>query len=506
MRLLKWIKILKNCSKSLIKRCFGMRTLKPKDITITTENSMTNSFRYIVATLATITILSSCSKVDDMLGLDFIPDDMQLKLKIDTLYHMDTYGAKLDSLPSTRLGIALIGHTQSQRWGEADASAIIQFAPSYFSKKDFYGEFSPTLDSVWVYLNVSGVGGDTTRVAKPILDFYKVTEKLNVDSIYYSDYNPQDKFDPNKLFSVTMQNSAKNLHRFKLTQTNMTTEGWDYFKSLVAADVKLYDADTAFLNVFRGLYVKPASSSAIYTLSLEDTYMTVHTHNYKSKEDLSDLNRKDTIAVSYSFADDPNYYYPTSINIIKHDYAGSVVGATQDTLTTPSFDVVYFESMLGIRPKIKFKDEFMTDIEALKTVDGIKYKDIVINKAELIVQSKNVENMNNLDYINLAPARLGSYLNFAKYTPIADYYYTYEQQGYSIPYGGYYNRSKQHYSMDISVFVQRMIRDKTAPRAFTFGPTPDITSIYGTSRVALKGFNADENESIKVKLTYTLIR
>lgn len=467
---------------------------------------MTNFFRYIAAAFAAITLMSSCSKVDDMLGLDFIPDNMQLKIKIDTLYSMDTYGAKLDSLPSTRLGIALMGHTQSQMWGKADASAIIQFAPSYFPKKDFYGEFVPTLDSVWVFLRVSGVGGDTVSVAKPIFDFYKVTEKLNIDSVYYSDYNPAGKFDPNKLFSVTMQNSAKNVHKFKLTQTDMTTEGWDYFKSLVAADVKLYDADTAFLNKFRGLYVKPASSSAIYTLTLEDTYMTVYTHNYKSKEDLSDLNRKDTIAVSYGFADDPNYYYPTSINMVKHDYLGSTVGTTQDTLATPSFDVVYFESMLGIRPKLKFKDQFLTDIEALKTVDGIKYSDIVINKAELIIQSTNVEGMNNLDYINLAPKRLGSYLNFAKYTPIADYYYTYEQQGYSLPYGGYYNRGKQRYSMDISVFVQRMIRDKTAPRAFSLGPTPDIASIYGTSRVALKGYNANKDESIKVKLTYTLVR
>ena len=58
--------------------------------------------RGIAATLLlTAAILFSCTKVDNQFGDDFIPDDEQMKVCLDTLRGIDTYLTESDSFPTS---------------------------------------------------------------------------------------------------------------------------------------------------------------------------------------------------------------------------------------------------------------------------------------------------------------------------------------------------------------------------------------------------------------------
>ena len=54
------------------------------------------------AALLFLSALASCTEVDNRLGESLIPDDQQMKIKVDTVYGIDTYLAKTDSFPRRR--------------------------------------------------------------------------------------------------------------------------------------------------------------------------------------------------------------------------------------------------------------------------------------------------------------------------------------------------------------------------------------------------------------------
>ena len=51
------------------------------------------------AALLFLSALASCTEVDNRLGESLIPDDQQMKIKVDTVYGIDTYLAKTYSFP-----------------------------------------------------------------------------------------------------------------------------------------------------------------------------------------------------------------------------------------------------------------------------------------------------------------------------------------------------------------------------------------------------------------------
>lgn len=59
--------------------------------------------------------------------------------------------------------------------------------------------------------------------------------------------------------------------------------------------------------------------------------------------------------------------------------------------------------------------------------------------------------------MNAFPSRLGLYTNFKTLTPISDYAYSYEQNyNTTLSYGGYINRSRGCYVMDITGYMQQL--------------------------------------------------
>ena len=85
-----------------------------------------------------------------------------------------------------------------------------------------------------------------------------------------------------------------------------------------------------------------------------------------------------------------------------------------------------------------------------------------------------------------------------------DYDYTYEASGdVTLMFDGYLNRTFGRYPIDLSIFLQELIRNpETAQRTFVLGVSADLVNEF--NQVVLKTGASDPPLSVAV--TYTLIR
>ena len=124
--------------------------------------------------------------------------------------------------------------------------------------------------------------------------------------------------------------------------------------------------------------------------------------------------------------------------------------------------------------------------------------------------------------------RLGLYINYKTLSAIPDYAYAYEQNySTTLAYGGYINRSRGCYVMDITGYAQSLwnsyrsakeelgadapwdeLKEKIKNRTIYLGP--EAYSVYTTTYSVLQGMTPDgvteEDVPIKIDVTYNLIK
>ena len=152
-----------------------------------------------------------------------------------------------------------------------------------------------------------------------------------------------------------------------------------------------------------------------------------------------------------------------------------------------------------------------SDIEALRDKHGEEFRNasMVINQARLIVEMEEpVPPLTWSEAMNKAPNRFGMFFNYRELENIPDYYYQYEQQqGGTLAYDGYLNRSNCYYQMDITTYIQRMVIgwQSGAAQQQTVNLTPDVSLTYSFGEVALRSPASGEGRK-KLILTYTLMK
>ena len=135
------------------------------------------------------------------------------------------------------------------------------------------------------------------------------------------------------------------------------------------------------------------------------------------------------------------------------------------------------------------------------------------------------------NYVELTPLldkafdRVGTYLYYHTLSPIVDYDYVNEEK-YSteLTYGGYIDRSRGCYILNITGYIQRLFRyinetarqedgsykfDRNdpnyAPRTIYIGAK--ATDLFDFSTVSIQGMDDGTNKApIQIDLTYTLIK
>jgi hypothetical protein len=462
------------------------------------------------------TSLTGCTDVDDTLGLGMLPDGDHIQLSLDSVGGIKTYLAKSDSIQSSFRNRMIIGSRLDPDFGQTVCGTMVTMYPtsSTFNDKNLYG-FRPVADSLFIVLYINTTFGDTTKAQTFYI--YELADTLKRDSVYYQNISFDKLIDYDKpLFSFTLQSEKSKQVIKKLTP--LGDEGPEFMQRIVTTDSTiLADPYYTFREHFPGLYItpKPAASdpsepeladAAIYDIALyEDaTYMAysllnMYAHNYK-RSDPSVVDT--TVNAGYLFAD--TYPLPNmSINKVIHKYPENIERVLNDTLPdSPTLSTIYVQGLSGVASYLRFSDEFFDQIAALKTYEGEQYSKLIVNQARLYIYMDEFTTEN----LQLAPARLGMYKDYkGSYpTPIIDYPYDYEST-YSVPYGGYLNRSNGYYTMDITSQVSYMLNNKEslAPHDIWLGPDAyTIPTLY--SQVKLRGY--DSERPIKLQLTYTLVR
>ena len=344
------------------------------------------------------------------------------------------------------------------------------------------------------------------------------------------------------------------IRRLMLIPENYETADWDGY----ARDVdSLYSDEKCWQAAFHGIYIKPVLESvdkskhgAIYSFDLKSSGLQLQGRNRNPKDPTL---IQDTIGANYYFYDESIYPYTddygqyhegiegvenVSVNKVEHDYTGSLIGnykiaaydASGNKLPNSArdeVDVCFVEGMAGVATELYFTDEFLAQIQKAyqNEEDGKKYRAIGVNQCRLYIYMKEAsyvwaDNMSNATVLTPLMdkyiSRLGSYVGYSKLNCIADYDPVYETQaGTNLAYGGYQNRSRGCYEMDITGFMQRLCNyvnslekledydESVVSRTIYIGP--EAVSPFTLKHTELQGSSADKSP-IHLEMTYTMIK
>ena len=495
-----------------------------------------------------------------------------------SLYHTD-------SLLSSNVLNGYIGVEHNDTFGmrsSALASSII-FMNSV-DKETGFG-YKPIFDTLSLILTINDYGVDTLTPVK--YEIYELTKPLlgsvvsAADTSAYSNCNMEGAYDPSKpLFTFTFPDGEKTgptTRTIDLTPVDMSRHGqtWDFVRRIMlipndydtnkewdgyARDVdSLYSSEKKWQEHFHGVYIKPVLESvdaskrgALYSFDLKSSGLQLMGRNRNPKDPTL---IKDTIGANYyfydetldgytdeygNFIDGPEDVKNISVNSIKHDYTGSLLGnlniAAYDKdgkkLPNSSRDEVaecYVEGFAGVATEIYFTDEFLAELKRASYLDpdkaDVKYRAVGINQCRLYVYLNGAdynwdENINNAHLLtplmDNSISRLGSYIGYSKLNCIADYDPEYEtNSGSALAYGGHLNRTRGCYEMDITGFMQRLYNyvnslekledyDETVtPRVIYLGP--EAISPYTFKHTELQG-SSSTKAPIHLEMTYTMVK
>ena len=519
---------------------------------------------------------AGCTKVDDTLGGNLIPENQQMKAGYVELLgeglnprkYVETRLFQSDSLIGSNISYGYFGTCINDTLGERKAGFLSQMINYYKVDEGYFG-YEPIFDSAQIMLKITSIGSDSLTeqtfavyeiISNDYIDKKPISAgKSQADTTFYINFNPQNPNGDGSAEKVYDEN--KPLFTFKLggegttpsTTTSITMtpteEGRDYVKRLMLQkkgekyynDYSIYSPDSLeyWVKEFKGLYIAPDPKTpitengkgTIFATSLDYSGLAVFGRN-RVKDDPTLI--KDTIGMVSG-----TEFGNVSVNTISHKYNDQVIDIDQakesntDRLPDPR---VFVEGMGGVVTEMTFTPEFFAELENViaeeNEKEGKDFKTLAFSQAKMSVYFTESEyNWEGLVFspeliaeMNAFPSRLGLYTNFKTLTPISDYAYSYEQNyNTTLSYGGYINRSRGYYVMDITGYMQQLWNSYIKAKEAAGGVIDDIDwtkvtnrtvyigpeaySLYSSSFGVLQGMTDPVNKApIRFNLAYNLIK
>jgi hypothetical protein len=426
-----------------------------------------------VLAIALLTMSVACSDPSTV-GIDVVPDASGGSTFYTDTITIETSVIREDSL-QTDEGISLFnlaGSYTDPVFGLSRASFYTQFRLPNNNANFSFGS-SPVLDSVVLTLAYADYYGDT--ITQQQFEVYRLDASMFKDTSYYSNdviltgtqlFNALVSVYPKD--SVDLGGALKAPHlRLKLDNA-LGTE----FLDPVNSDKFL--SNTAFIEFFKGLYVKTADVTASgagciasFNLTASMSKLTVYYSNLSG----------DSLSANFEInADCPRF------NHFEHDYSTAEFGNSFPLTASPK---LYIQSMAGLKTRIKFP--------YLAGMDG--EGSIAINKAELIVPA--IENTFYKSHTNLLVFGVDA---SGKEALIPDLI---ESASY---YGGNYDAVYSQYKFNIARYVQRVVSDDLAGDGIDYGLS--IISSGGpvnALRTIVPG-PASPDTKLQLRITYSKLR
>lgn len=487
------------------------------------HNARRRPFRYVLSVLAGLLLFGSCTKVDDTLGGNLIPDNQQMRAgyvtidgnsrSIDGLNprrYVETRLFKTDSIVGSNLSYGYFGAQLNDTLGARTAGFLSQMV-SYYAVPEGYFGYKPIFDSAQLLLSISSFGRDTVTeqhfAVYEILNNDYLTERDRSDTVFYLSFTPDEKiYDRSQpLFRFTLGGEGRYPSATTAVTMTPTEAGKAYIRRLMLQEgtykdkYSIYTTDSLqyFIEEFPGLYIAPDPDftlekgdkhdvGTIFATKLDASGLSIYGRN-RVKEDPALI--QDTIGMVFYFYDSYASHGNVSVNSISHDYAqitapGLAFNAETDaqepeagaTDTRQPVTQLRVEGMGGTVTEMTLTPDFFASLEEViareNAKDGKNFRTLAFSQArmslyfsessydwtELDPSGSNAQKILDLiDEMNAAPNRLGLYTNFKGLTPVSDYAYSYEQNySTTLAYGGYINRSRGCYVMNITGYLQQV--------------------------------------------------
>lgn len=498
-----------------------------------------NNFRRmllpVAALAATIGLtLGGCTKVDDTLGGNLIPDNQQMRAgyvqlpradELNPKKYVETRLFQTDSIVSSNITYGYMGSMLNDTLGHRSAGFLSQMVNYYKVDSGYFG-YMPIFDSAQILLKVTSFGRDS--VTEQSFAVYEVVSnkyltekpiapnKSQRDSTFYLNFDPvaEGVYNPDEpLFTFTLGGEGKYPSTTSAVTLEPTEAGKKYIRRLMlqegeyAGDYSIYSADSLkyWVEAFKGLYIAPNpekplteyGKGTIFATELTYSGLSVYGRN-RVKDDPSLI--KDTIGMVYYFYEDGAEFGNVSVNNVKHGYEEATIArrinieeARETAENRPENPLVYVEGMGGVVTEMTFSPEFFAELEseiAKGNADGKNFKTLAFSQVrmsiyfndsdyewEKIADGTAGDILRMTDQMNAYPTRLGMYTNYKTLTPISDYAYVYEQNyGSSVmlAYNGKINRSRGCYVMDITGYMQQLWNSYMEAKADAGGEVANI--------------------------------
>lgn len=500
----------------------------------------------------------SCTTSDDSLGSEFLPDDEGMRTGLMRLSSGGCFETRLyrtDSVRGSNIGMGYFGSSRNDTTGLVESGFMSQFLSYYLVDEGYFG-YRPIFDSAQIQFTVTSYGRDTITPQR--FNVYEITSDdyiaRNTDSIFYLGFDPTPYIGSEPLFSFTFPQGRVTGSSYVAVTMEPTEAGRSFVYRLMISDgttlvqpdvdYSVYSDAAAFRKAFKGLCILPAEpvaasgTGSVFGTDLTSSGFTIYARN---REESDPTLIRDTVGATYYFSSDSETALSDnlSVNSVRHDYTGSRVDAAAADESNPDRTLspeVIVSGLGGIISELTFARPFFEAIEAeidrVNAEEGENYTTLAINRALLTLYFRGSDyDWTLLDPMVVTPLmeasleRLGSYTDYKRITGITDYdYYTeYNNEDYELTYGGYINRSRGCYVLDLSSHVQELWNgyleakearrsesdpvdlDLVANRSIYLGP--DAYALYTDGFTVVQGMEGNGNTApVKLDLTYTLIR
>ena len=489
---------------------------------------------------------------------------------LDGKNFLETRLYRTDSLISSNLNNGYMGMRRSDVFGlrTAGFASTMLYMNAIDEEKGF--GYLPIFDTMKMVMTISNYGGDTLVPIR-----YKVYELLKplakslfseTDSVAYINCDLSEVYDESKpIFEFTFPNSELGEGPATImVPMEPTPYSWDFARRLMLipdnyadagsdwdgygrSGIECYTDDKQWVDKFHGVYIKPESApsdkeGAIYELDLTASGMMLQGRS-RNPKDPSMI--QDTVGMYYYFKDSDSDYN-RSVNRVERDYSQSLSGGDallNDVVmdcTVPRenrslVSTCYVEGMGGPSTEIYFTDDMLDELLSLEQSASEESMKVGINQCLLTIYVKGASydwetTQNNATILtpllDNSFVRLGGYTNYNTLSPVFDYDYVYENNNDSESlYGGYLDRSRGCYVMNITAHLQRLFNYAKSVRqedgSYLFDENAqgyvgrsiyigtEVVAPYSFSETTLQGMEDDMGAilaPIEIDLTYTLIK
>ncbi|MCD4709625.1 MAG: DUF4270 domain-containing protein, partial [Bacteroidales bacterium] len=150
--------------------------------------------RVLAIIFGLIGVLSSCQISNSDLGVDILPPGDNVIAYHDTIFEIDAYPVTakrfVTSETSSTGSLILLGAMEDTIVGRSEASVVTQFNTT----SSFIAAPNTEIDSLFLVIYMYDYVGDTDQEIN--LSVHEFTERIYMDSLYYSDYDPEGKYNP----------------------------------------------------------------------------------------------------------------------------------------------------------------------------------------------------------------------------------------------------------------------------------------------------------------------